>query len=66
MVSGTEYLLGLVIKPESLADASCGTDDSAIANIKAPVPVRIVIEPSYVGRGEQWDVWPQKQVSSID
>jgi len=48
-VSGTEYLLGLVIKPESLADASCGTDDSAIAKIKAPVAFRIVIEPSYVG-----------------
>jgi hypothetical protein len=45
MVSGTEYLLGFVIKPESLADTSCGTADSARANIKA-MPVRRVIDPS--------------------
>src|SRR5258708_20725617 len=53
MVSGTEYLLGFVIKPESLADTSCGTEDSARANIKA-MPFRIVIDPSRSSWGSRY------------
>src|SRR5260370_2592929 len=53
MVSGTEYLLGFVIKPESFADTSCGTEDSARANIKA-MPFRIVIDPSRSSWGSRY------------